>query len=175
MAWWRRDDAGERLIRTHGDAVWRAIVRVLGSSSHDAADVFQQAFVEWSERRRKTAIVDDGAMFKSIAVARAIDAIRRRVRDRGRTTSVEADATTTLDSAEAEATELLDDLRVALADLPTQQATAFVLTQIEGEPHAAAAEALGVTANHVGVLVHRARATLRERLESHRPVKEARS
>ena len=114
-------------------------------------------------------------MFKRIAVARAIDAIRRRVRERGRTSIVDVDATASIDDDAAEASELLEDLRAALAELPEQQATAFVLTQIEGESHGDAAIALGVTANHVGVLVHRARATLRERLEFHRPVKEVRS
>jgi RNA polymerase sigma-70 factor (ECF subfamily) len=175
MAWWRRDDADERLIRAHGDAVWRAIVRVLGSASHDAADCFQQAFVELCDLRRRQPIEHDGAMFKRIAIARAIDAVRRRVRERTRSSLVEADSTAALDANDAEAGELLADLRDALAELPEQQATAFVLTQIEGEPHAVAAAALGVTANHVGVLVHRARATLRGRLESHRPVREARS
>jgi RNA polymerase sigma-70 factor, ECF subfamily len=175
MAWWQKGDANDRLLATHGDAVWRAIVRVLGSASHDAADCFQQAFVELCELRRRQVIEHDGAMFKRIAIARAIDAVRRRVRERGRTSAVDVDATISIDADAVEANELLGDLRDALAELPEQQSAAFVLTQIEGEPHATAAAALGVTANHVGVLVHRARATLRGRLNSHRPLKEARS
>ena len=68
-------------------------------------------------------------------------------------------------SAEAQATELAERLRHALAELPPQQAQAFCLHCLEGESYEAASEQLGVSVNHVGVLIHRARARLRELLD----------
>ena len=53
--------------------------------------------------------------------------------------------------------------------------TAFVLTQIEDVSPADTAALLGVTVNHLHVLLHRARARLREQLNSHQTVREARN
>ena len=76
-------------------------------------------------------------------------------------------------SAKPIALHRAERLRNALAEIPASQLAAFVLTQIEDMPHDEAAVAMGVTVNHVGVLLHRARAALRERLESHKPARES--
>lgn len=172
-------DAFDEIVCEHGESVWRLIVRVLGSDSHDAVDCFQQAFVELVSRHKQSKdIRKAGALLKRIAAARAIDAVRRRIRERGRSQNLQE----TLIPAhrrfepgtQAEAGELLEDLRTVLGELPEPQSAAFILTQIEDVPHEEAARALGVTVNHLGVLLHRARTTLRERLESHRPLRESR-
>ena len=64
-------------------------------------------------------------------------------------------------SAQSEDAELSARLRSEIASLQTLQAQAFVLTQLEGASYAEAAGALEIDASHVGVLVHRARQTLR--------------
>ena len=170
-------DEFDHVVREHGKSVWRLIVRILGNDGHDAADCFQQAFVELvSRHKRSKDIRDAGALLKRIAVTRAIDTVRRRIRERGRSQEIKERLIPTHPrfepGAQAEAGELLDDLRTALGELPEPQSAAFVLTQIEDIPHEEAARALGVTVNHLGVLLHRARATLRGRLESHLPVRE---
>jgi RNA polymerase sigma factor (sigma-70 family) len=169
----------DTMLTDQGDHVWRLIVRILGDDGHDAADVFQQAFVELTARQRRSSDVRNAAaLLKRIATARAIDVVRRKIRDRKTTHDTDealiAARKQYQPDARAEAGELLDDLRAALTELPEQQSAAFVLTQIEDMSHVEAAAAIGVTANHVGVLLHRARATLRESLQSHSPLREAR-
>jgi len=169
-------DEVDAVLRQHGNSVWRLIVRILGTDGHDAADCFQQAFVELVERHRRSNDVDEVvALLKRIATNRAIDVVRRRIRERGR--SQEFGQSQVMSRAEfdpavqAEAAEFLGELRDALAELPDQQSAAFVLTQMENLPNNQAAVAIGVSVNHVGVLIHRARAALRVRLDSYKPVR----
>jgi RNA polymerase sigma-70 factor (ECF subfamily) len=165
------------LLDTNGDRVWRLIIRILGEDGADAADCFQQAFADFVTRaRRSKDIRSGGSLLIRIATARAIDVIRRRVRERGRTQELDqrllASRRAEEPSLRAETVELLDDLRAALAELPERQSTAFVLTQIENVAPEDAAKAIGVTVAHLRVLIHRSRAALRTRLESHKPVGE---
>jgi RNA polymerase sigma factor (sigma-70 family) len=62
------------------------------------------------------------------------------------------------------AQELAEQLRRELSILPKEQAEAFSLKCIQDLSTDAVSEQMGITANHVGVLVHRARMTLRKRL-----------
>ena len=171
-------DEFDLILAEHGASVWRLIVRILGDDGHDAADCFQQAFVGLASRyKRLNDVRDPAALLKRIAAARAIDMVRRRIRERGRThhtnEALFASRKAYEPDAMAESGELLEDLRGALIQLPEQQATVFVLTEIDNVPREEAASALGVTVNHLGVLLHRARAALRERLASHRPIQES--
>jgi RNA polymerase sigma-70 factor (ECF subfamily) len=164
----------ERVVREHGNAVWRLIVRVLGDDGHDAADCFQQAFVEFAARHRQLNDIHNPApLLKRIAVTRAIDTVRRRIRQRGRSQELSANLVATRSAkepdTEVQAAELLDDLRAALSELPALQSAAFVLMQIDHLPRDQAAKSLGISVNHLSVLLHRAGAALRQRLESHRP------
>ena len=69
----------------------------------------------------------------------------------------------------AEAGELAEALRSALARIDPAQAEAFCLTAFDGFSNQQAAAVLGRTANHVGVLVYRARAELRVKLRAFDP------
>ncbi len=175
----RQTEEFEALLGAQSTSVWRLVVRVLGDDGPDAADCFQQAFVELALRHKRSHDIRQmPALLKRIATARAIDTVRRRIRERGRSRPVEGVEVTSRQSLQpdalAEANEFIDALRAELAALPDAQATAFVLTQIDGLPHDEAAVAMGVTRNHLNVLLHRARAQLRDKLESHQPVREAR-
>jgi RNA polymerase sigma factor (sigma-70 family) len=64
---------------------------------------------------------------------------------------------------------LADALRAALARIDPRQAEAFCLVALEGFPNTRAAELLGTTPNNVAVLLHRARAALRQRLRAFDP------
>jgi RNA polymerase sigma-70 factor (ECF subfamily) len=157
--------------------VWRLIVRILGSDGDDAEECYQQSFYELASRQAQANDVRQaGPLWKRIAAARAIDKIRRRIRDRERTRlddgSLVANRRELGPVAKAQESELLGDFRAALATLPEVQASAFLLTQIDDVSNQDAALALGVSVNHLGVLLHRARVSLRERLECHNPSKE---
>ena len=69
----------------------------------------------------------------------------------------------------AEASELAEQLRLALAGLEDRHAQVFCLACLDGLSYQEIAEQLGVTVNHVGVLLNRAKATLRERLHAFAP------
>jgi len=172
----RRPESDEQdaVLRDYGTSVWRLVVRIVGNDGHDAADCFQQAFVELASRQKRSNDVRDmGAFLKRIATARAIDVVRRRIRERARSpvsdVGLIASPRQSEPDARAEIDELLDAFRAALCELPKPQAVAFFLTQIEDIPHDKAAEVIGVTENHLRVLLHRARAALRAQLESHNP------
>lgn len=86
----------EALLSEHGNSVWRLVVRILGNDGHDAADCFQQAFVELVLRQRQSNDIREARLLLSrIATARAIDAVRRRIRERGRSQHVDTTASRT--------------------------------------------------------------------------------
>lgn len=57
--------------------------------------------------------------------------------------------------------------QACLDGLPTRQAQAFTLTEVDGLPTDELCKALGITSSNVWVLLHRARLRLRECLEQH--------
>jgi xanthine dehydrogenase iron-sulfur cluster and FAD-binding subunit A len=66
----------DALLAEQGRYVWRLIVRVLGDDGHDAADCFQQAFVELAARKKRMGDVRDAG-----AAGRAEAALVGRVWD----------------------------------------------------------------------------------------------
>jgi RNA polymerase sigma-70 factor, ECF subfamily len=66
----------------------------------------------------------------------------------------------------AEASELADRLRAALPHLSQDQAAVFCLSSLENLSYQEIGERLGMTANAVGVVLHRARHRLRGLLSS---------
>ncbi|RCS55911.1 RNA polymerase sigma factor [Bremerella cremea] len=162
------------LLREHGQSVWNVIVRLLGDDGHDAADCFQQTYLQYAAQAdKKSPVRNPNALLKKIAAARAIDLVRRRIRERGRTTVAEPDSMPAQRSFNPEAVlaeeELREALRFALIEIPPDQATAFVLTAIEEVSHEDAASVLGVTVNHLGVLLFRARKVLQTKLSVFAP------
>ncbi len=67
----------------------------------------------------------------------------------------------------AQASELAEHLRAALAEIDARQAQVFCLACIEECSYAEIAEQLEITVSNVGVMLNRAKVALRERLKSH--------
>jgi RNA polymerase sigma-70 factor (ECF subfamily) len=159
----------EHVVRTHGPLVWQTAWRLLGHES-DAADCFQETFVSALEAARTQQVRDWPAFLIKLATARSIDRLRRRARENTRLEACpEFDNVISRQATAAEIAEereLAHRLRQALAQLPDQQAEVFCLAALEALPHADIAAQLGLTANHVGVLLHRARAALRTMLSA---------
>jgi RNA polymerase sigma-70 factor (ECF subfamily) len=164
------------LIRSHGPLVWRTAYRLL-SNEADAADCFQRTFLGAVKLAATAPVQHWPAILVRLATARALEALRARHRDRGRTTALTEDppgaAADPLETAAAE--ELADGLRAALATIDPRQAEVFCLVCLEGLTNHEAAVQLGVTANHAGVLLHRARLALQERLHRFAPNREFQS
>lgn len=155
------------IVEQYGGLVWATACRLLGNGA-DASDCFQETFLEAVKIACKEPVRDWSALLRHLATARALDLLRVRCRQRGRTVAMadsgdvagrEADP-----GEEAEAAELAQRLRVALAKLPVQQAEIFCLNCLDALSYREIGERLNVTTNAVGVLLHRARQRLRELL-----------
>jgi RNA polymerase sigma factor (sigma-70 family) len=163
-----------QIVEQYGPQVWRIAQRLLRHEA-DAADCFQRTFLAALEVSRKTTVRNWPALLRRIATARALEQLRQRV---GRQKRLAADPeergvegqidrkTCGPDDA-AQARELADDLRRALAEIDVRQAQVFCLACLEECSYAEIAEQMGVTVSNVGVLLNRAKAALRERLKSH--------
>lgn len=156
------------ILRDHGPLVWRTAYRLLGRHA-DAEDCFQRTFLAAVELAGREQVRNWPAALRRLATARALEALRTRYRE-GRPEPLPEVADRTLDPLEtAGAGELADQLRVALAAIDPAQAEVFCLVCLDGLSNQEAAGELGVTANHAGVLLHRARQALRDRLTAFDP------
>jgi RNA polymerase sigma-70 factor (ECF subfamily) len=159
------------IVREHGPLVWRVVYRLLNHDA-DAADCFQRTFVSALQLSRKESIQHWPALLRRLATARALEMLRQRHRDGQRLQPLGAEEPSSkmLDPSHgAEANELAEHLRLALADLDSRQAQVFCLACLEGCNYEEIAATMGVTVNYVGVLLNRAREGLRERLGQHDP------
>ncbi|MBC8876929.1 MAG: sigma-70 family RNA polymerase sigma factor [Planctomycetes bacterium] len=161
-----------QVVREHGPIVWRTAYRILDNEA-DAADCFQNTFVSAFSLSLKDTITNWPGLLKRLATARALDCLRRRYRESRRFgTLAEVNGAVQAGvepSHEAEAAELAELLREALADLDARQAEVFCLYSLEGFDYRQIADRLDVTVNHVGVLLSRARRQLRESLRTYAP------
>lgn len=158
------------IVSEFGPLVWRTAYRLLGNHA-DAADCFQRTFLSAVEF--PGTVGHWPGLLVRLATARALDQLRQRKRAVGRFAPL-GDAPTADDRAAdpldlAAAGELADRLRDSLAEIDPVQAEVFCLVLLEGFSYRAAASQLGITPNHAGVLLNRARIALRERLRAFDP------
>lgn len=153
-----------QILDDFGPVVWRQALRMLGNAS-DAADCFQMVMLEAVKLSQREEVRNWPGLLRSLAILRSLDSLRARYRNRrdprpvdeiGLPADCERDAL-----ASVEQQELAERLRMALARLPGPQAEAFSLRWIDGLPNEEVAERMQITANHVGVLLYRARQALR--------------
>lgn len=160
------------IVQEYGTAVWRTVRRLVGNEA-DAADCFQNVFLSALEVARKERVDNWPALLQTLATARSLECMRRRYRKLGRMTGpLEADPTDLRGDSPSDVAagrELAEELRKALAEIDDRQADVFCLSCLEGRSYRDIAEQLGVTVNHVGVLLNRARSSLRERLKAYAP------
>ena len=156
------------IIEEHGPAVWRTAYRLLGNSA-DAADCFQETFVSALQFSRRRRVRNFSALLIRLATARAIDQLRRRFR-RANFSSALADSPDVPNTnpgpvQAAQGQELTDRLRDSLSKLSSREAQTFCLRYMNDLNYREIADELGITTNAAGVLLHRARAKLRESFE----------
>ena len=139
-----------------------AIARGEGLSAVDALDAVQDAFYTLLQRPGARALPpEDAARMLSTITRNAARTLRRR-HHRARP-HVELDEEIAAEPrpdeivANSEVTAQLATCMAKLGDAHRHVITLRVLEELTGEE---AAEALGVTANHVGVMLHRARKEL---------------
>jgi RNA polymerase sigma-70 factor, ECF subfamily len=160
------------IVEEHGPTVWRTIHRLLANDA-DAADCFQRTFVSALELARKEVIRNWSPLLKRLATVRALECLRLRRRAANRLAplaeggGIDGKAVDPLQAAGH--AELADHLRVALTQLDPLQSEVFCLAVLEGLSYQQVADQLLLNANHVGVLLNRARAHLRNLLQAHCP------
>jgi RNA polymerase sigma-70 factor (ECF subfamily) len=161
-----------QIVEEHGPIVWKTVRRLSGNEA-DAADCFQQTFLAAVELARQQPVRHWPAVLRRLATARALDRLRATIRNRRRHAPLNVDPSTEKAGDHplpmVEARELAERLRVALAAIDPRQAQVFCLTQLEGLSYDDVATQLGLTTSHVGVLLSRARGTLKERLAAFAP------
>jgi RNA polymerase sigma-70 factor, ECF subfamily len=163
-----------QIVEQHGPLVWRTAQRLLGQEA-DAADCFQRTFISALELSRTQTIQHWPGILRKLTVARALEQLRQRIRERNRFASTperngapEHTDHRCLDPEQiVAASELEQHLQLALAAIDARQAEVFCLACLEDCTYVEIAEALGITTNHVGVLLTRAKTALRERLKSY--------
>ncbi len=164
------------IVEQHGLLVWRTAQRLLGHEA-DTADCFQRTFISALELSQRETIRRWPALLRRLATARALEQLRQRIRDQsrfavganGQNNDQWVDAKSIGPHCAAESSELAAALRTALAEIDPRQAEVFCLACLDDCSYIEISEQLGVTANHVGVLLNRAKASLRERLKAHDP------
>ena len=164
-----RHSAGDReafaeLVRRHRDRLWRVALRTLGDPD-DAADAVQDALI--SAYRAAAGYRGEAAVttwLHRIVVNACLDLARRRT---SRPTSPLADsaAATTPAADVLDARETATEVLAALRQLPTEQAAAIVLVDIEGYPVAEVAQMLEVPTGTVKSRCARGRARLAQQLQ----------
>jgi RNA polymerase sigma-70 factor (ECF subfamily) len=149
--------AFDELVRRHQDRLWAVALRTLGDRE-DAADALQDALL--SAYRRADTFRGASAVttwLHRIVVNACIDLRRRRTARPVHPLPDYIDPPGADDLGSREATTAVLAL---LRQLPTDQAAAVVLVDVEGYPVATAAEILGVPVGTVKSRCARARAAL---------------
>jgi RNA polymerase sigma-70 factor (ECF subfamily) len=148
------------LYAEHSETVFRAALRVTGHAA-DAEDVLQTVFLRvLSRREHEQAARHPAAYFRRAAVNAAVDLLRRRA---VRAATAYDDA---VSGAGVESPLLLkEQLRRALATLPQDDATLFLLRHVEGLSIEELAGLFQLEKNNVAVRLHRIRLRLRTEME----------
>ena len=177
------------LVRDHGRMVYTTAYRILGNAE-DAEDAYQDVFLKlvsgWTGRLKPKGVRDWGAFLRVTAARKAVDLLRRnRSRNLGnaalmRETQSEQDCPAASGSPEpsnprqaAIQRQYAELLREAVRSLPKREARVFVMRHFEDFPYDRIAEHLGMNANTVGVVLHRAKERLRKFLETRIPMEGA--
>jgi RNA polymerase sigma-70 factor (ECF subfamily) len=159
------------LAGLYGHMVFTTAYRILGNAE-DAEDALQEVFLKmlttWTGQFRPEAVRNWGGYLRGAAVRCAIDLLRRKKRWRreGAELAEDVAAPPGLDPRTlAIGRQRSRLLRQALAQLPGRDARIFAMRYFEEFSYEEIAAHTGMTANRVGVILHRARKRLEDILE----------
>jgi RNA polymerase sigma-70 factor (ECF subfamily) len=148
------------LYARHYEAVYRAALRVTGNQA-DAEDVLQTVFLRvLAQRDDDDAARRPAAYFRRAAINAAIDLLRRRTAH-VETAYNEESSRATVDSPSL----LKEQLRRAVATLPGDDASLFLLRHVEGLSIDELATLFEIEKNNVAVRLHRIRHRLQTEMQ----------
>ena len=170
-------DQFEEFLRSYQDMVWNTAHRLLGNET-DAQDVSQQVFLRaWEHFEDLRGSPTAGGWLKTVARNLCLNHLQRyraRWRFFSEFTTDEDNPSEERELPFASAETLEGELLTAdqrevieevLAKLPTDQRTALVLYHFEDMDYVDIARQLGVSLGKVKTDIHRARATLKKKLQ----------
>jgi RNA polymerase sigma-70 factor (ECF subfamily) len=166
----RSDQYVSELADQYGRMVFATAHRIL-DNTHDAEDVLQQVFLKlfrtWGSKIKPEVIRDWGAYLRTMATRTALDLLRAKKQRRWREMPLDEDdpPKELMSSGASAIEEKMDRLRQALAALPERDAQVFTMRYLGEFSYEAIATQMGLSINLVGVILHRARKTLREIFE----------
>ena len=146
------------LYERHSGAIFRAALRVTGNAA-DAEDVLQAVFLRVLSRSAEEVSSRPAAYFRRAAVNAAVDLLRRRAAHGETAYDVGAH-----DPTVEPALLLKEQLRRAVATLPGEDATLFLLRHVEGLSIDELAALFRLEKNNVSVRLHRIRLRLQAEL-----------
>lgn len=160
------------LAKRYGEMVFATAYRILGDPD-DAEDALQEVFLKLmtaSKQASNAGPVDDwGAYLRVVATRCAIDLRRRRSR-RTRNciplTSEIQDCNLQRPDGLSTRRQKAEALRRAMTGLNERDAMVFSLRHFEDYSYEEIAKLMGISANQVGVILHRARKFLQDVLAS---------
>ena len=157
-------DDWQAILSEHRQAVWRRAMRILGNEA-DAADCFQDAFAAAVTLSRREEVRNWRGLLVRLATCGALAMLRRRIRrDRDRMYDVSLSRIVGCEAGpdeQALLAEFTGRVREALAQLAPRQAEVACLYYLDELTCDEIASQLDLRANHVRVLLHRARLRLR--------------
>ena len=152
-------------IEKYGPLVWRTVFKLV-SHETDAADCYQETFIAAFHLSQRQKILSWSATLRHLAAIKAMDCLRKRYRNASLTSRHNRESTVPAVAESSQSlleNELADALKVALTEIDARQAEVFCMICMNAMTHQETADAINSNANHVGVLLHRARTAL------HRP------
>jgi RNA polymerase sigma-70 factor, ECF subfamily len=159
----------EQLFQQHYDQIFRTAYRVTGNAN-DAEDVLQTVFLRLARRKNDLDLTPNP---KAYLLRAAINASLDIVRGRSLNQMVSIDevapdhfSTNRNPEAQQAERELRQIIQSEIAKLSQNSAEMFVLKYFEGYENKEIAQMLGTSHLVVGVLLHRARAQLKKRIET---------
>jgi RNA polymerase sigma-70 factor (ECF subfamily) len=155
------------VVARHSGIVWQTAWRILRNEA-EASDCYQETFLSALQIAKHQVVWNWAALLRRLATNHALARLRQR---RSAPTQSLDQAMSVVGTAgdpvqAAQATELLDALDRALVQLPSDQAEVFGLRFFAEMSNRQIAHQLGISANAVGVLLHRARQQIGQLLAS---------
>jgi RNA polymerase sigma factor (sigma-70 family) len=159
----------DQIVAQHGAMAVLAAWGILGQKQ-DTEDVVQESWLECFRLWTRSNIRDWGAMIRVVTTRRAIDALRRRARDRSALTELQLTALHVSNEPSPESavleSELAARLRQAITGLSDHEATVFSLSCLQALANHEIATALAVSSSNVSSTLHKAREKLKVQLAS---------
>jgi RNA polymerase sigma-70 factor, ECF subfamily len=157
----------EAIVRGHGPMAFDTAWRLLGHAG-DTEDAVQEAFLEAFRLHGRQQVRNWGGLLRQLATRRAIDRLRQRCAVLTLPLGALAVDPASPESEQPESVaverELAERLRWGIAKLSDREANVFSLHYLGERANGEIAETLGISADAVGVALHKARNRLKQLL-----------